>query len=170
MRALRAARGTTVIAFLVLTLAIAASTVTFSVVDTVVLRRLPFEADHELIAISRVTTRSPWLAPLAAEDYFSWQERQTSFDELAASGLWTGRLQTPTGGACRHLVLGAAIGLAAAWAGSRVFESVLFGVKPTDPLVYAGVVLVLLATGLAAAWLPARRASRVDPLIALRAE
>jgi predicted permease len=72
--------------------------------------------------------------------------------------------------ATQHLVAGAAIGLAAAWAGSRIFESVLFGVTPTDPLVYASVVFVLLATGLAAAWLPARRASRVDPLIALRAE
>lgn len=61
-------------------------------------------------------------------------------------------------------------GQVAAWAGSRVFESVLFGVTLTDPSIYLIVVMVLLLMGVAAAWLPARRASRVDPLTALKAE
>jgi putative ABC transport system permease protein len=61
-------------------------------------------------------------------------------------------------------------GQVAAWAGFRVFESVLFGVTPTDPSIYLIGVMVLLLMGVAAAWLPARRVSRVDPLTALRAE
>ena len=61
-------------------------------------------------------------------------------------------------------------GQVAAWAGSRVFESVLFGVTPADPSIYLIVVMVLLIMGVADAWLPARRASRVDPLTALGAE
>jgi putative ABC transport system permease protein len=61
-------------------------------------------------------------------------------------------------------------GQVAAWAGSRVFESVLFGVTPTDPSIYLIVAMVLLFTSVAAARLPARHASRVDLLTAPRAE
>ena len=60
-------------------------------------------------------------------------------------------------------------GIAAAWA-SGVARTVLFGVTPTDPRVFAAAALVLSAAALAAGWLPARAASRVDPLVALRHE
>jgi hypothetical protein len=72
--------------------------------------------------------------------------------------------------AARLLLLGLAIGLATAVALARLLEGLLFQVQPHDLTVYAAVSGVLLAVGLAAAYLPARRASRVDPLIALRAE
>jgi putative ABC transport system permease protein len=53
---------------------------------------------------------------------------------------------------------------------SRVVRSVLFGVSANDPLIYACVTAVLIVAALVACWLPARRASRVNPMITLRAE
>jgi ABC-type antimicrobial peptide transport system permease subunit len=61
-------------------------------------------------------------------------------------------------------------GLGGAMALTRVMSSVLFGVSPTDPLVYVSISAVLLLVAVAACYLPARRATRVDPLIALRSE
>src|SRR5437870_1956936 len=70
-----------------------------------------------------------------------------------------------------HLLLvGSAIGLAAAFALSRALQSVLFEVKGVDARIYLGVGALLFAATFLASWLPARRASRVDPIIALRAE
>lgn len=66
--------------------------------------------------------------------------------------------------------IGAVVGLAGAMAMARFVESLLFGVKPTDPATYAVTAAVLLATAAAASYLPARRATRVDPIVALRAE
>jgi putative ABC transport system permease protein len=65
---------------------------------------------------------------------------------------------------------GVAIGLVCALALSRVLSSMLYALSPRDPLTLGGVALLLLLTTLLAAWLPARRATRVDPAIALRAE
>jgi predicted lysophospholipase L1 biosynthesis ABC-type transport system permease subunit len=65
---------------------------------------------------------------------------------------------------------GAAIGLAAALAGSRVIASLLYGIGPRDPAVFAATTLLLLLVAAAACWLPARRAARLSPLEALRAD
>jgi predicted permease len=67
-------------------------------------------------------------------------------------------------------VAGIAIGLAGAFALTRYLRAVLFGIAPTDPLTFAAVGAVLLAVGLFASWLPARRAAGVDPITALRAD
>ena len=66
--------------------------------------------------------------------------------------------------------IGLAIGLAAAWAAKRAIASMLYGVTGADLLTYAGAALVLLLAMLAASYAPARRASRVDPMVALRLE
>jgi predicted permease len=63
---------------------------------------------------------------------------------------------------------GLALGLASAFGTARVLNAILFGVEPRDPAVYAGTAALLLVTALLATILPARRASRVDPLVALR--
>ena len=63
-----------------------------------------------------------------------------------------------------------AIGLASAFGLTRVIASFLFGVTARDPLVFVGVPLLLSAVALAGVWLPARRAARVDPVVALRTE
>ncbi|HXW54590.1 MAG TPA: ABC transporter permease [Candidatus Cybelea sp.] len=68
------------------------------------------------------------------------------------------------------IVLGIAIGVGASLGLTRLLASELFGVKPTDPLTFAAVAFVVLLVGAAASFFPARRATRVDPLIALRYE
>jgi putative ABC transport system permease protein len=68
------------------------------------------------------------------------------------------------------VLIGAAVGLGCAVAMTRALRTMLFGVSATDPATYATVTALLLATALAACWIPARRATRVDPLIALRHE
>ncbi|MGE5325277.1 MAG: ABC transporter permease [Actinomycetota bacterium] len=70
----------------------------------------------------------------------------------------------------RVIVLGLALGLAAALLGSRLLSTLLFKTTPTDPLTFVAVALVLLAVAWTASYLPARRVTRVDPLIALRSE
>jgi ABC-type antimicrobial peptide transport system permease subunit len=70
----------------------------------------------------------------------------------------------------RVVLAGTAIGLASSLLLTRLIASLLFQVKAVDPAILAVVALLLLAVALTAAWLPARRASRVDPMVALRFE
>jgi ABC-type antimicrobial peptide transport system permease subunit len=70
----------------------------------------------------------------------------------------------------RLVVCGVVVGLAAALALSRVLASLLFGVGPRDPVTFALVALLLLMIALLATLIPARSASRVDPMVALRCD
>jgi len=70
----------------------------------------------------------------------------------------------------RVVVIGVAVGLAASLALSRIIAGQLWHVSAHDPITIGGVAALLLATGALACWLPARRASRVEPIVALRYE
>jgi len=74
----------------------------------------------------------------------------------------------------RHAVVTAAVGVmvggVAAYALTRLMRSMVFGVSTSDPATYAAVAALLLVVALLAAYIPARRATRIDPIIALRAE
>ena len=66
--------------------------------------------------------------------------------------------------------VGVALGAGGAVGATRLMQAILFGVSPVDPLTYGMVAAGLVAIALLATWVPARRAARVDPMVALRAE
>jgi putative ABC transport system permease protein len=70
----------------------------------------------------------------------------------------------------RLTLIGIAIGIAGALAVSRLMQQALFEVDPADPVVYIALSVILLLVAECASWFPARRATRIDPVIALRAE
>jgi ABC-type antimicrobial peptide transport system permease subunit len=70
----------------------------------------------------------------------------------------------------RITIFGIVIGLAGAWALTRLMSNLLYGISPTDPITFAVIGFLLLLVALLACWIPARRATRVDPLEALRCE
>ena len=70
----------------------------------------------------------------------------------------------------RTILIGIAIGLAGSFAITRTLQSLLFGVTATDPVTFAVVIVLLVTTALLACYIPARRAAKVDPIVALRCE
>ena len=79
-------------------------------------------------------------------------------------------LKLVVGQGMRLTLIGLAIGLGASFALTRLIEGLLFGVSPTDPLTFAAIPLLLAAVAFGGCWLPARRATRMNPVVALRHE
>jgi putative ABC transport system permease protein len=70
----------------------------------------------------------------------------------------------------RLIVIGVIAGVLVTFAATHVIASQLFGISSVDPVTFGGVIAVIGVTGLAACYFPARRATRVDPMVALRYE
>jgi putative ABC transport system permease protein len=79
-------------------------------------------------------------------------------------------LRMVLGQGLRMTAIGLSLGLALALAVTRAMSSILFGISPTDPATFAAILLLLGTIALLACYLPARRATRVDPMVALRYE
>ena len=77
-------------------------------------------------------------------------------------------LKMTVGQGLRLVLTGVAIGLAAAFVLTRVMATLLFGVSPTDPLTFVSISIVLIGVAVLASYIPALRATRVDPMFALR--
>jgi putative ABC transport system permease protein len=102
---------------------------------------------------------------------FSGLRRMREIGVRLALGAMPAQIRTMmVGQGMRLLGCGLLLGFAGAFAFSRVIRSLLFGVSVNDPLIYGSVSLVLGCAALFACWVPARRASRVNPMITLRAE
>jgi putative ABC transport system permease protein len=102
---------------------------------------------------------------------YSVQQRTQEIGIRLALGAQVSQVRNMVVGQGMALALvGVAVGLLAAFALARLIAAFLFGVSPKDPAVFAGAPILLAAVALLAVWLPARRASRVDPLVALRYE
>jgi ABC-type antimicrobial peptide transport system permease subunit len=96
-------------------------------------------------------------------------QRRAEIGLRAALGASPGLLaRMILGDACRMVIAGLALGAAAASFGTRLVTTFLFGVAPSDPAMFLLAALTLAVIATCAAYLPARRASRIDPAVALR--
>jgi putative ABC transport system permease protein len=102
---------------------------------------------------------------------YSVEQRTHEIGVRMALGASAGQMvRLVVGQAMRLAGLGLGVGLVAAFAATRALSGMLFGVRPNDSVTYVAVAAVLLLVALAASWVPARRAARVDPIVALRCE
>ena len=100
---------------------------------------------------------------------YSVAQRTHEIGIRMALGAQTGAvLKLAVGHGLKLLLAGIVLGLGAAFMLTRVMSTLLFGVTPTDPLTFTAISVVLLVVGLVASYIPARRATKVDPIIALR--
>lgn len=102
--------------------------------------------------------------------YLVGQRTQEIGVRMALGAQQTDVLRMVLGDGARMTLIGIGIGVAFALGLTRLMSSMLFGVTPTDPLTFAGVALLLCAIALLACYVPARRAMKVDPVVALRHE
>jgi ABC-type antimicrobial peptide transport system permease subunit len=68
------------------------------------------------------------------------------------------------------VMIGVVIGVAVAVASTRLLSALLFGVKAVDPIVFAAMSVIMIAIGMLSSYVPARRASGVDPIVSLRSD
>ena len=151
-RMLRHAPAFTGAMILVMALGIGATTAVFSLVDGLVLKSLPVRAPEQLFYVSTPSYSYPVFTEIRA--------RGASVGDVMRMVLRQGMILP---------LVGMSLGLCGAFLLTRVFERLLFGVTATDPITFAAVAMLLLNVTLVACYLPARKASKVDPVVVLRA-
>ena len=87
---------------------------------------------------------------------------------VAMGASWSGVQKLVLGQGLKLAAIGVGVGLVGVFATTKLTESMVYGVSPTDPVTVAGGTLFLVAIGLQGSLLPAQRATRVDPILALR--
>jgi putative ABC transport system permease protein len=102
--------------------------------------------------------------------YFTSQRTHEIGIRLALGAEKSDVLRMVVGQGFRLALIGIGMGIAGSFVLTRFLSGMLFGVKPTDPFTFAAVSLILIAVALLACYIPARRASKVDPMVALRYE
>lgn len=186
----------TLVAFGTLALAIGGNRAMFTVVNAVLLRPLSYHEPDRIVTLEGINPpRGITQSNMSIPDFADWQSQNQVFEQMA--GFVTGGVVLNNGEEAERVrgagvsadffslfratalrgrtlqpdsVVGVATGLGGALLLTRWMTSLLFGVKPTDWLTLLAVSVGVLVTALLACYLPARRATKVDPLVALRCE
>jgi hypothetical protein len=150
LRSLRHRPGVSLAVLLTLTLGIGANTALFSVVRGVLLRRLPVVDPERTVMVYQ-------------------HDRELGIRLALGAPRWR-LLREVVGHGVALALLGVGLGLVGALGLTRLLQGLLFGVARTDPVIFAATPVILAGVAVLASCLPARRATRVDPMIALRSE
>jgi hypothetical protein len=161
VRSLAKSKLFTAVALLSLALGIGANVTVFSLVNAIAFKPLPYAEPDALVDVhewSATKLCTGCVVGTSFPTFMDWRANARSFAAFGAS----------QGG--RLVIAGIALGLGGSFLVLRVIQSLLFGASPIDVPIFAGVAALLAAIAFVAVWIPARRATRVDPMEALRAE
>ncbi len=173
LRALQRSPGFLVITVGTLALAIGSVVAMFSVAMERLVQRSLAPLSFTMMLLIFVATLALLLGAVGLYGVLSQlvAQRTREIGVRMALGATAGRVQQMiVSQGVRILLVGIVVGCVLAFASTRVLEALLFGVSTVDPWMFGAMASFLLAVGMAASWIPARQASLVDPLVAMRGE